>query len=209
MEAKHRPGRSALPTLLQCLSPRALRSISPGPASHARPGWTHAPVSGRPRRGSTRPRPQRGGASGVLERPRAAGAGAGAWGCSRGSRAAPPVSGLGRRWPSFARGRGPRVLSSGGGALAGRLPLRSRVPPVGSPRSPPRASSSRGDQLVCGGAAGRRAQGAPGVAAWVTEAPGPGGPAPGPGALPRVWPDFGRPVSLLEFSRPLNTGFHT
>lgn len=42
VETDHRPERSALPALLQFLSPRALRSISPGPASHARAGSTHA-----------------------------------------------------------------------------------------------------------------------------------------------------------------------
>lgn len=142
--------------------PRALSgALAPGLRLTHDPG-RHTPESGRSRRGSARPQPQRGGASGVLERPRAAGAGPGSWGWSRGSRAAPPASGLGRRWPSFARGRWPRVLSSGGDAQAGRLPLRSRVPPVRSPRSPPGASSSHGDEFVCGGpACGGRAGGPP------------------------------------------------
>lgn len=42
VEAEHRPERPALPTFLQFLAPRALRSISPGPVSRARAGSTHA-----------------------------------------------------------------------------------------------------------------------------------------------------------------------
>ena len=61
-------------------SPRALSGASAPGLCLAHEAGRHTPESGRSRRGSARPQPPSGGASGVLERPRAAGAAPGSWG---------------------------------------------------------------------------------------------------------------------------------